>query len=134
MARETYSHLSPPQEFEIVEAIKGPGPGNTAAVSWALTLAWHSTIQCSVGDRTSAQFGATAESDDPILRRISPLITLVESYFKPKLNRNGLFDAFADAVQCRDCMMALREKYIPNLWEHDESSDFQPVSLYRIQT
>jgi hypothetical protein len=68
------------------------------------------------------------DSTDPTLRRISPLIALIECYFKPKLNGNVLFDEVSDARKCLECMMALQDTY-PGLWE-SKDSQFVPVILY----
>jgi len=115
---DQYAKLSPPQQFELVEATENNEPPKvgTKLLGFDLSLlfdysllSWGLEI-CSehADDRGNATY-----------KIIRPLICLIRNYFKPQLNRWGLFDARDEAQACLDCMMAL-QKIHPNLWEADE--------------
>ena len=126
-----YSHVDPPIQFSIVEAVSplaapilgrqflgidlSCGLGNSL-LSWGLVLS----------------SSAIDVEGDSIVATIEPLLRLIERYFKPLLNVNGLFDKADDAAFCLECMLSL-QSLVPNLFENDEHSGFQPISLYLVE-
>ena len=74
--------------------------------------------------------GLKKYKNDKILKMIEPLINLVREYFKPVLNRYGLFDDIETAQFCLDCMMSLQD-IRPGLWENEDFK-FEVTGLSRI--
>jgi hypothetical protein len=57
---------------------------------------------------------------------LGPLLTVIESYFRPKLNRYGLFEDPETAALFRDVLLAMQQ-LIPGVWE--APGHFQPEVL-----
>lgn len=63
---------------------------------------------------------------------IDDLVALVEAHFRPLLNEDGLFRDEHTAVFCLRAMMAL-QALSPGLWENDEASKFEVVSIFLVR-
>ncbi len=122
------------QEFEIIELVTGieqPQAGKQF-LGYDLSresfnsLLWYGLEVCyrSTG-------GWDSERED-ILKLLQPLVCLIEHHFKPKLNANGLFNDYATAKACLDCMSAI-QTICPDWFESGENT-FEVVGLYRVDT
>jgi hypothetical protein len=69
-------------------------------------------------------------SEDRILSVIQPLQNLIQAYFQPKLNNNGLFEQFDEARFCLDCLMTL-QSLRPGLFENEDVI-FKVVKLWKV--
>lgn len=129
---ECYRSLIPPQEFEIIEVVGGndqPQVGGTL-IGFDLSCAFCNSLLTGGLDISSHR---DPSATNKTLETMQPLFRLLETQFRPKLNENGLFDDFATASFCLECMMAM-QALLPNLWEHEEYSDFEVVGVYQVST
>lgn len=62
-------------------------------------------------------------------RVLNPLLRLVEEFFRPKLNSNGLFADCDTAAFCLECMTAL-QKIRPGLFEGN--GEYEVVGVYKL--
>ena len=131
-AVQAYARLDPPQLYEIVEiTTENQGPTlagseflgfDIACVYRISTLSWGLEL-----DRDPAQ--NIARND--LVWVMRPLFRLIQAYFQPRLNKNGLFADYEVASFCLDAMMAL-QAIRPHLWESD-SCKFEVVGLWRVE-
>ena len=59
-----------------------------------------------------------------------PLLRLIESYFKPKLNDHGLFNQYGDASFFLDLAKSI-QKLEPNFWEGDDCK-FKVLGVWKV--
>ncbi len=118
---EAYLKLEKPIRFEVVRIIENSRDieEGEELLGYDLSDSYHYSL-------LSWGLEIDKENDDS-LRKIFPLLKLVKSFFKPKLNSNSLFQNIDDAQFCLDCLMALQHLR-PNLWEGDEYN-FEIVGL-----
>ncbi len=126
-----YQQLNPPQEFEIVEiTTENQGPSFTPSDFLGFDIACAYRISLlSRGLEIDVEPKETVSPDD-LIQVMQPLFRLIKAHFKPKLNANGLFDAYDTARFCLDVMMAL-QKIRSNLWEGDECK-FAVLGLWHL--
>jgi hypothetical protein len=121
---DAYRQLDPPQEFEIVEAIKPNKSPHYGEEFLGIDLSCglnNSLLWCGLR-LVGKGFGT---------RKIHPRLQLIEEQFIPMLNDNGLFDDLEAASLCLSRMLDIQRLH-PNLFESDERSDFETVALYRV--
>lgn len=129
---EVYKRLTPPLNFEIVELTTfNQAPispvhqflgFDIACVYRISLLSWGLEFNTTAGEKMECG----NEIRDPIL----PLLQLIEAYFKPQLNKNGLFDTCDAASFCLKVMLALQDMR-PNLWEGDDCK-FEVLGLWLV--
>jgi hypothetical protein len=110
------------QDFELIETIRlgeRPSAGGRL-VGYDLSHAWSYSL-------LSWGLDLHSQGNSPI----QDLVALVEAHFKPLLNEHGLFSDEQTAAFCLRSMMAL-QTLSPGLWEHEESSNFEVVAIYRV--
>lgn len=127
-----YGRLDPPQNFDLVEVVQR---GETPCVG----TQWIGIDLSSDFNYSLLSWGLRGEEYVPSewqppesYKRVLPLVRLVEYYFRPRLNHNGLFDSEEEAAFCLDCMTSL-QNCCPNLWEHEDMA-FECVWLYLVST
>ena len=119
------------EEFDLVEVTRGneqPEAGGEFLgfdLSRGIfnSLLWYGLEVC------YQQPGAWDAEREDILRLIQPLVCLVEAYYKPRLNANGLFE---DAQSCLDCMTSIQT--IGPDWFESGENNFEVVGIYKIST
>ncbi|NOX56958.1 MAG: hypothetical protein GXP27_21460 [Planctomycetes bacterium] len=125
-----YERLDPPQTFDVIEVVRrteSPEIGKkymgidlSCCFNYSL-LSWGLHFSQDIADRLR---------DSGACMRILPLLRLIEYCFVPRLNLNGLFDDWADAQLCLECMMSVQST-CPNLWESSEL-EFECVALWKV--
>ncbi len=109
-----YEKLPTPKTFEIVRIVKDVKevPTEEEFIGYDLSDSYHYSL---------LSWGLEIDNDTTGygFEKIDPLLSLTKSYFKPKLNKNGLFYNKDDAKFCLDCMMSLQE-IKPDLWEGED--------------
>lgn len=128
---EVYGSLAPPQQYEVVEVTEGDQPPvlpmteflgfDIACVYRISLLSWGLAFDTVDTDKWPAT---------DLIHTMEPLFQLVMAYFRPKLNRNGLFDEHGVARFFLDTMVAL-QKIRPNLWESDDC-EFQVLGVWQV--
>lgn len=121
------------QEFEVIEVtLENEEPsageqflGYDLSRGFFNSLLWYGLDICY--DRMG---GWDSERAD-LLRVIQPLVCLVEHYFKPRLNANGLFDDYKTAKWCLDCMTSI-QTICPDWFESGENN-FEVVCLHKVK-
>lgn len=121
------------KEFDLVEAIIGDEKplageeflGYDLSRGFFNSLLWYGLDICY---RQTAGWDSARED---LLRLIQPLVCLVERYFKPKLNANGLFDDYSTARWCLECMTSI-QTICPDWFESGENN-YEVVGLHRVK-
>ena len=116
-----YRQLNPPQIYELVEVTENTEASIvcTAFLGFDISYLFDDSL---LHNRLSiCQDMLFNENIDKI---IHPLKCLVENYFQPRLNKDGLFSNYTDANFCLECMMAL-QGIRRNLWAASDE-------LYRV--
>lgn len=125
---EAYRCLDPPKYYEVIEVTRGTNlPETTHHRFLGFDVAndvYDSVLVCGL---TSSGEGEKTTEDD-LLRTLYPLGRLIEAYFSPRLNSNGLFDDYATACFCLECTMALQKLY-PGLYEF---GDYEVLGIWEV--
>lgn len=118
-----YRNLRPPQKYDLLEVIRGEVPPAGTLLGYDLSSMLHYSL-LSWGLRLVE---CSSITDVATRKVVGPIAELIERFFRPRLNPNGLFDDYATAKFCLDTMMALQAVH-PNLWE-DDKANFEIVGL-----
>ncbi len=112
-----YGRLDPPQPFEIVEiTTENHSPTIIAGTFLGFDVACVYRISLLSGGLEIDRDPPAKISASDLIWKMRPLFRLVKSYFKPRLNQNGLFDDYETAIFFLEVMMTLQQ-IRPKLWE-----------------
>lgn len=124
---EAYKTTTPPQFFEIIEPVADDG-----SASAGTTFLGYDLSGGGVGFSLLARDLHLTSDPGSTEDLLFPFFRLIESYFRPRLNQNRLFDHYETAEFCLSCMKAC-QKFSPGLWENDDVVDLVMVTkLYRV--
>jgi hypothetical protein len=123
------------QDFDLLEVTVGEEPPELGhnLLGFDISVGWESLLSnglhlCRDYDDTEPLYAELAS----FLRNLQPLLCLVERYFQPHLNDNVLFDDYATAKYCLDCVRSL-ESFMEDLFL-DFDHEFQVLGLYKLET
>lgn len=114
-----YASIEPAQSFELVEVVEEqeiPNIGNEC-FGYDISHSYHYSLLS-----WGLQLGQTSEnslSAEDLYWELTPILQLIQQFFRPQLNQYSLFHDATTAQFCLDCMMAV-QAVRPGLWEHEE--------------
>jgi hypothetical protein len=114
-------------QFEVVEVVDGNGFSSTNGelLGFDLSCSYNSSLL----QWGLKSFLGLAQLPEPIRE----LCDLVNRYYAPQLNSQGLFQTFEVASLCLRSMTAL-QALSPNLYEGGDLTQFSVVALYRVSS
>ena len=116
------------EEFELIETVHvgeaATMPGDF--LGWDVSLFFGESHIWNGICRSSSNYEAIADSL-PWGEEASRFTRLMDLYFTPRLNQNGLFDLYEDAVFYRDCHDSIQSLQ-PGCFEYGE---FEILGIYR---
>ena len=118
---------NPPEHYELIELTEKnsqPSVGNELlGFDLAIDLN-HSLLSFGL------EYNLRQEGLDSAHQALIPLLQLVTRFFRPQLNTHGLFDEYAPAEFCLDCLLSL-QKLVPNIFDSWEGN-YRVVGVWRI--
>jgi hypothetical protein len=125
-----YGFLDTPQYFDVVEITcdeDAPESKKHEFLGYDIVCDFSvSTLAQGFSTSKFVKSAAFTEKDHNLV----PIIQLLEYYFTPLLNQNGLFNRYEDAKYCLKVQMSIQE-IRPGLYE-DKTCVFQVVGLWKV--
>ncbi len=127
---KSYQTLDTPIHFELIE-ITEEGENPSAGTEFlGYDLASNFNLSLLTGGLRVCDLPLIKTPSEDIIFVIMPLLCLVERFFRPQLNSNGLFDSAETANYCLECLIAL-QKIRPNLFENDQFI-FNTIGIWKV--
>ena len=125
-----YAELDPPQELEVVELTRGTAKAENETADFLGYDLSNGVI--SLLDAGLKLPESTNLPLDDLFTTLQPLFRMVEQCFRPRLNKNGLFDDYSDAQMCLQAMKALNKLY-PGAYEHEDTMrTFEIIGVWHV--
>jgi hypothetical protein len=125
---DTYAHYLPSEQFEVLrvgnnetDAQKDGFMGFDIVSGFNLSYLYNELDICT-------PLKTDLVEPRRLYNQADPLICLLESFFRSKLNRYSLFSDFATASFCLECVMALDVAF-PNIWDNPKTYSVIGLSL-----